>query len=137
MKKLLNTVYVTSEGASLRKDGENLVAEVDGSERARVPFHMMSSVVVFGGIFVSPPLMQALAFLGIEQFRSRNQFRRPCGGGLAVQYLHHERMFAAELFREKAQRVRQLRTLQPMCGRCNAPSKYFTFSSSNNLDRSK
>ena len=65
MKKLLNTVYVTSEGASLRKDGENLVAEVDGSERARVPFHMMNSVVVFGGIFVSPPLMQALAFLGI------------------------------------------------------------------------
>ena len=53
MKKLLNTVYVTTEGASLRKDGENFVAEVDGVERARVPFHMMSSVVVFGAIFVS------------------------------------------------------------------------------------
>lgn len=65
MKKLLNTVYVTSEGASLRKDGENLVAELDGIERARVPFHMMSSVVVFGGILVSPPLMQALAVLGV------------------------------------------------------------------------
>lgn len=65
MKKLLNTVYVTSEGASLRKDGENLVAEVDGIERARVPFHMIGSVVVFGGIFVSPPLIQALALLGV------------------------------------------------------------------------
>jgi CRISPR associated protein Cas1 len=65
VKKLLNTVYVTSEGASLRKDGENLVAEVDAVERARVPFHMMSSVVVFGAIFVSPPLMQAFASLGI------------------------------------------------------------------------
>lgn len=65
MKKLLNTVYVTTEGASLRKDGENFVAEVDGVERARVPFHMMNSVVVFGAIFVSPPLMQALASLGI------------------------------------------------------------------------
>ena len=30
MKKLLNTVYVTTEGAALRKDGENLVAEVEG-----------------------------------------------------------------------------------------------------------
>jgi CRISPR-associated protein Cas1 len=40
VKKLLNTLYVTTEGASLRKDGENLVAEVDGTERARVPFHM-------------------------------------------------------------------------------------------------
>ena len=65
MKKLLNTVYVTTEGASLRKDGENFVAEVDGVERARVPFHMLNSVVVFGAIFVSPPLMQALALLGI------------------------------------------------------------------------
>ena len=65
MKRLLNTVYVTAEGASLRKDGENLVAEVDGVERARVPFHMMGSVVAFGAIFVSPPLTQALASLGI------------------------------------------------------------------------
>lgn len=47
MKKLLNTVYVTSEGAALRKDGENLVAEVDGTERARVPLHMLASVVAF------------------------------------------------------------------------------------------
>ena len=41
MKKLLNTLYVTTEGAGLRKDGENLVAEVDGAERARVPLHML------------------------------------------------------------------------------------------------
>lgn len=65
MRKLLNTVYVTSEGASLRKDGENLVAEIDGAERARVPFHMLASVVVFGGIYVSPALMAACAATGI------------------------------------------------------------------------
>jgi len=65
MKKLLNTLYVTTEGAALRKEGENLVAEVDGVERARVPFHMLSSVVVFGGILVSPPLIQALAPIGV------------------------------------------------------------------------
>jgi CRISP-associated protein Cas1 len=65
VKKLLNTLYATTEGASLRKDGENLVAEVDGSERGRVPLHMLGSVVVFGGIFVSPPLIGALARAGI------------------------------------------------------------------------
>src|SRR6185437_13117972 len=65
VKKLLNTVYVMTEGASLRKDGDNLVAEVDGAERARVPFHIMGSVVVFGAILISPPLMQALASRGI------------------------------------------------------------------------
>lgn len=66
MKKLLNTVYITTEGAGLRKDGENLVAEVEGQEKARVPLHMLASVVVFGGIFVSPGLMGACAAAGIS-----------------------------------------------------------------------
>ncbi|MXN67127.1 type I-C CRISPR-associated endonuclease Cas1 [Stappia sp. GBMRC 2046] len=65
MKKLLNTLYVTTESAGLRKDGENLVAEVEGGERARVPLHMLASVVVFGGIFVSPALMQTCAANGV------------------------------------------------------------------------
>lgn len=66
MRKLLNTLYVTTEGASLRKDGENLVAEIEGEERARVPFHMLASVVMFGPIFISPPLMGACAAGGIS-----------------------------------------------------------------------
>lgn len=65
MKKLLNTLYVTTEGAALRKDGENLVAEVDGDERARVPFHMIASVVAFGAVLLTPPLVQACAERGI------------------------------------------------------------------------
>ena len=65
MKPLLNTIYVTTEGASLRKDGENLVAELDGAEKARVPLHRLASVVVFGATYVSPPLIQALASSGI------------------------------------------------------------------------
>ncbi|MDY0885304.1 type I-C CRISPR-associated endonuclease Cas1c [Dongia soli] len=65
MKKLLNTVYITTEGASLRKDGENLVAEVDGRERARMPLHMLGSLVLFGAIFVSPALIGACATTGI------------------------------------------------------------------------
>lgn len=65
MKKLLNTVYVTTENAALRKDGENLVAEVDGEEKARVPLHMLSAVVVFGPILLSPALMASCAGSGI------------------------------------------------------------------------
>jgi len=65
MKKLLNTMYVTTEGASLRKDGENLVADVDGAERARAPLHMLASVVAFGAIYVSPALIGACAAAGI------------------------------------------------------------------------
>ncbi|HDZ73661.1 MAG TPA: type I-C CRISPR-associated endonuclease Cas1 [Aurantimonas coralicida] len=69
MKKLLNTLYVTTEGAVLRKDGENLVAVVDGEERARVPLHMLASVVVFGAITVSPALIGAAAAAGITLTR--------------------------------------------------------------------
>ena len=65
MKKLLNSVYVTTEGASLRKDGENLVAEVEGEVKARVPLHMLASVVVFGPILLSPALIGACAGVGI------------------------------------------------------------------------
>jgi CRISP-associated protein Cas1 len=65
VKRLLNTLYVTTEGASVKKEGENLVAEVDGLERARVPFHMLASVVVFGAIYISPPLIQACAAGGV------------------------------------------------------------------------
>ena len=50
MRKLLNTVYVTTEGTALKKDGETLVAEVDGAEKARVPLHMLASVVTFGAV---------------------------------------------------------------------------------------
>ena len=61
MKKLLNTVYVTTEGTALKKDGENLVAEVEGVEKARVPMHMLTSVVAFGPILLSPALIGACA----------------------------------------------------------------------------
>lgn len=65
MKKLLNTVYVTTEGAALRKDGENLVAEVEGVEKARVPLHMLGAVVVFGPILLTPSLIGSCAERGI------------------------------------------------------------------------
>lgn len=65
MKKLLNTIYVTIPGSGLRKDGENLVAENEGATLGRVPLHMLSSVVVYGGIFLSPALIEACAAHGI------------------------------------------------------------------------
>lgn len=65
MKKLLNTLYVTTPGASLNKDGANLVARVEDEERARVPLHLLAGVVVFGAIYLSPALIAACAEAGI------------------------------------------------------------------------
>jgi CRISP-associated protein Cas1 len=65
MRPMLNTVYVTTEGAWLRKDGENMVMEVDGSERARLPIHMLGGLVCVGRAMVTPALMGYCAEKGI------------------------------------------------------------------------
>ncbi len=65
MRRMLNTVYVTSEGAWLRKDGANLVVEVEGEERGRAPLHMLDGVVSFGRAGASPALVAACAEAGI------------------------------------------------------------------------
>ncbi len=65
MRRMLNTLYVTSDGAWLRKDGANLVVEVDGAERGRAPLHMLDGVVSFGRPGGSPALMAACAEAGV------------------------------------------------------------------------
>lgn len=65
MKKLLNTVYVSTPEAALRREGENLVVEVERSERLRVPLHMIASVVAFGPVLLTPGLIAACASHGI------------------------------------------------------------------------
>ncbi len=66
MRRQLNTLYVTTEGAWLRKDGANVVMEVEQQERARIPAHMLESLVCFGRVLVSPPLLGYCAEQGIS-----------------------------------------------------------------------
>ncbi|MBS7811795.1 type I-C CRISPR-associated endonuclease Cas1c [Roseococcus pinisoli] len=65
MRRMRNTIYVTSEGAWLRKDGENLVVEVDGEERGRAPLHMLDGVMSFARPGASPALLSACAEAGV------------------------------------------------------------------------
>ncbi len=65
MRRHLNTVYVTSENAWVRKDGANVVVEVDGAERGRVPIHIIGGLVCFGRAGASPALMAACAEAGV------------------------------------------------------------------------
>lgn len=65
MRRLLNTLYVTTDGAYVRKDGQNVVVEVDGAERLRVPVHLLGAVAAFGHVSLSPPLLGALAAAGV------------------------------------------------------------------------
>ncbi len=65
MKKLLNTVYVTTPNVILRKEGENLKAEIEGTEKARFPLHILNSIIVFGPAMITPALVADCAEKGI------------------------------------------------------------------------
>lgn len=57
MRRQLNTLYATTEGAWLRKDGANIVMEVEREVKARLPVHMLESLVCIGRVAVSPQLL--------------------------------------------------------------------------------
>lgn len=57
MKRLLNTLYVTSQGSYLARDGETVLVRVDGETRLQAPIHNIGSIVCFGQVSMSPPLM--------------------------------------------------------------------------------
>ena len=57
MKKHLNTLFVTTQGAYLGKDGETVAVRIDGEVKLRIPIHSLESVVTFGNVGCSPFLM--------------------------------------------------------------------------------
>ena len=57
MKRLLNTLFVTTQGAYLCHEGESVLVKVEKETRLRVPLHMLGSIVCFGQVACSQPLM--------------------------------------------------------------------------------
>lgn len=65
MKKLLNTLYVTTQEAYLRKEGETVVVEKDKSVLLRLPIHTLQGIVTFGNVMTSPFLLNLCAERGV------------------------------------------------------------------------
>ena len=59
MKKLLNTLYITSPDTYLSLDGENIVILKGEDARIRVPLHNLEGIIAFGYTGASPALMGA------------------------------------------------------------------------------
>ena len=66
MRKLLNTLFVTSEDVYLTLDGENVVANREKEVLARYPLHTLSGILCFSYPGASPALMGACAERGIS-----------------------------------------------------------------------
>lgn len=65
MKRHGNTLYVTTPGAYLAKDGETVAVRVEGETRLRVPIHNLDGVVCFGQVGASPYLLGFCAERGV------------------------------------------------------------------------
>ncbi|HBL28559.1 MAG TPA: subtype I-C CRISPR-associated endonuclease Cas1 [Acidobacteria bacterium] len=57
MKRLQNTLYVTTQGAYLAKEGEAVVVRVEKETKLHVPIHLLGSIVCFGQVAASPFLL--------------------------------------------------------------------------------
>ena len=76
MKKLLNTLYVTTPDAYLSLDGENVVVLREGDELGRLPLHNLEAILSFNYPGASPALMGACAERDIDLcfFTPTNRF---------------------------------------------------------------
>ncbi|QEG25230.1 type I-C CRISPR-associated endonuclease Cas1c [Mariniblastus fucicola] len=79
MKKHLNTLFVTTEGAYLKKDGQAVVVSIEKQNRLRLPLHNLDGIVCLGNIMCSPALMGACARAGVSI-----SFLTPYGGFIAA-----------------------------------------------------
>ena len=65
MKKLLNTLFVTTQELYLRLEGEAVAAVKAHETVARFPLHALAGIVTFGSVTVSPYLAAKCAELGL------------------------------------------------------------------------
>ncbi len=90
MKQLLNTLYVTTQGSYLSKEGECILVRVDGAEKVRLPIHLLGGVVCFGQVACSPQLLAHCAEHGVavsflsESGRFLAQVRGPVSGNVLL-----------------------------------------------------
>ena len=66
MRKLLNTLYITTPEAYLSKDGQNVVVSVKQQEVFRIPAINIEGIVTFGYMGASPGLMKLCSDSGIS-----------------------------------------------------------------------
>jgi len=57
MKHFLNTLYITTQGSYLSREGETVVVRVEHETRFRIPILTLGGIVCFGQVSCSPHLM--------------------------------------------------------------------------------
>ena len=111
MKKLLNTLYVTTQGTYLAKEGECIVVRVGDEVRLRVPVHSLGGVVCFGQVSCSPFLMGFAAERGLgfsfltEHGRFLARVQGPVSGNVLLRREQYRRADSPEASAEVARSI--------------------------------
>lgn len=83
-----NTLYVTAQGAYVRKERETIVVEVEGERQLKLPVHHVANVLLFGRVMMSPGFVRLCAEKGlaVSMLSPRGRFRarmvRPQSGNI-------------------------------------------------------
>jgi CRISPR-associated protein Cas1 len=107
----LNTLYVVTRGATLRRDHLTVRVVVERQTRLTVPVHQLESIAVFGGVHVTPALMALCAERGVgvnflsESGRLLCRVDAPCSGNVL---LRREQYRGADLPARRAEVARAL-----------------------------
>ena len=104
MKKLLNTLYVTSENSYLSLDGENIVVLDSEKEVGRLPLHNLEGIVSFGYRGTSPALMGACADRNISlcYLTPQGKFLARVSGKIKGNVILREQQYASSQSEEKS-----------------------------------
>jgi CRISPR-associated protein Cas1 len=57
MRKLLNTLHITTQGAYLHRDGETVAVKIGSAFKLRIPIHTLEGLVCWGQVLCSPPVL--------------------------------------------------------------------------------
>ncbi len=66
MRRLLNTLYVTTQGAYLSREREEVVVQAEGATLLRVPIHTLEGIACFGQVSCSPWLIELCGKRGVD-----------------------------------------------------------------------
>lgn len=111
MEVQLNTLYVVTRAATLRRDHLTIRVVVERETRLVVPIHQLESVAVFGGVHVTPGVMAMCAERGVavcflsESGRLLCRVDAPASGNVLVRREQYRRADLPERRAELARNV--------------------------------
>ena len=110
MKQLLNTLYVQTQGAYLRLEGETLKMEMPEEGPFQIPLHHLGSLVVFGNVLISPYLLHRCAEDGrtvvwlSRSGRFKGRLDGPVSGNVLLRRAQHQALCAGDVTLDLARR---------------------------------